>query len=100
MKSVLVQRAASAEFEEAIAFYETRRPGLGGEFREAVMEAIHRIRLHPSRFARYKRTRFRSCLVKRFPYVVYFGEFEDRIWVMAVAHGSRRPDYCRRRKLI
>ncbi|MEX2139672.1 MAG: type II toxin-antitoxin system RelE/ParE family toxin [Pirellulales bacterium] len=100
MKQLILQRAAEAEFEEAVAFYERRRAGLGGEFREAVMESIARIRRHPQRFARYKRSPYRSCLVKRFPYVIYFGETDDRIWVMAVAHGRRRPDYWRRRKLI
>jgi toxin ParE1/3/4 len=74
VKRLIIQRAAEAEFEEAVAFYENRRAGLGGEFREAVMEAIARIRVHPKRFARHKRTPYRSCLVKRFPYVIYFGD--------------------------
>ena len=100
MKWLRVQRAAALELEEAVAFYERRRTGLGGEFREAVTESIARIRSHPKRFARYKRSHFRFCLVKRFPYVIYFRETDDRIWVMAVAHGLRRPDYWRRRKLI
>jgi toxin ParE1/3/4 len=63
------------------------------------MESFARIRHHPQRFARYKRTQYRSCLVKRFPYIVYFGEFEDQIWIMALAHGRRRPDYWRRRQM-
>ena len=34
----------------------------------------------------------------RFPYSVYYEELEDRIWVAAVGHHSRRPGYWARRK--
>jgi toxin ParE1/3/4 len=100
VNQLVLQRTAEAEFEVAVGYYDRLRAGLGGELREAVMEAFGRIRRHPQRFARYKRSPYRFCLVKRFPYVIYFGETEDRIWVVAVAHGRRRPDYWRRRKLI
>jgi toxin ParE1/3/4 len=36
-------------------------------------------------------------LVKRFPYLVIFIEFERNVRVIAVAHGARRPDYWRDR---
>jgi plasmid stabilization system protein ParE len=32
-------------------------------------------------------------LLKRFPYLVVFRQIEDRIQVIAVAHGRRRPGY-------
>jgi toxin ParE1/3/4 len=100
VKQLVLQRAAEAEFEAAVAYYERCRAGLGGELREAIMEAFGRIRRHTQRFARYKRSPYRFCLVRRFPYVIYFGETGDWIWVMALAHGRRRPGYWRRPKLI
>jgi hypothetical protein len=36
-------------------------------------------------------------LVKRFPYLVIFIEFERNVRVIAVALGARRPDYWRDR---
>jgi toxin ParE1/3/4 len=41
----------------------------------------------------------RKLLLRRFPYLLIYREFEGRIWVVTVAHGHRRPGYWRRRKV-
>ena len=38
-----------------------------------------------------------NCLVRRFPYVVYFHDREELIYILAVAHGRRRTGYWRNR---
>ena len=40
MKPVLVRPAAAADIEDAYSWYETQRPGLGDEFREALRHAL------------------------------------------------------------
>jgi hypothetical protein len=45
----------------------------------------------------YKRE-FRFFRVRRFPFVVYYAELIDAIWVVAIAHGRRRPNYWRKRR--
>lgn len=47
MKSLQVAKPASEEFEAAIRWYEQRRPGLGGEFYDAVVAALELIGAHP-----------------------------------------------------
>jgi plasmid stabilization system protein ParE len=39
----------------------------------------------------------RRYLFKRFPYLVVFREINERIQIIAVAHGRRRPGYWKRR---
>jgi toxin ParE1/3/4 len=97
VKPVEFHEHAAREFEAAIEYYERAVPGLGSRFRRAVESAVLRIRRHPKRFAIHRKTPFRVCLVRRFPYVIYFHEREKLIYVMAVSHGHRRPGYWRYR---
>jgi toxin ParE1/3/4 len=99
MKPAFTDPEAQAEFEKGIAYYEEQRPGLGQEFREEVLRVIDEIRKNPFLGARYRRTEFRHFPMDRFPYVIYYVDLNDLIWVVAIAHGSRRPDYWRKRKL-
>jgi toxin ParE1/3/4 len=98
VKPALFHAEATAELDEAITYYEQRELGLGLDFLSVVMESVLRIRRFPKLGARYKNTRMRHTVVRRFPYVLFYREYADVIWIAAVAHGKRRPDYWRRRK--
>lgn len=93
-----ISAPASEEFTAAIRWYETRRPGLGSEFYDAVVRAIDVIRTHPEigtlRTGRFPHRRFR---VVRFPYTVVYRVREHDIYVVAIAHASRRPGYWKSR---
>ena len=82
-----------------MAWYERRQAGLGLDLELEVEKAIGRIRRDSSIGIHYRSTPFQFVRVKRFPYVVYFREFDDVIWVIAIAHGRRRPGYWKGRKL-
>ena len=92
MKPVVFLDAAMAEFEAAAEYYEQRVPGLGVEFQKAVAVAVHKIQDSPLRWMPYSK-RNRRLLLHRFPYLVIFSELEDKILIIAVAHGKRRPGY-------
>jgi hypothetical protein len=47
VKPLRISRPASAEFAEAVRWYEQKRDGLGGEFFDAVTHAIELIRSRP-----------------------------------------------------
>jgi len=99
MKPILFHDQARVELDEAAGWYERQRPGLGGEFRAAVEEAVARVQENPQLGSKFASTRFRYSLVRRFPYAVFYVECQQVIRVMAVAHGSRRPGYWRRRRV-
>jgi toxin ParE1/3/4 len=99
MKPVLFHDQARAELDEATGWYERQRPGLGAEFRAAVEDAVARVRENPRLGSKFAATRFRYRLVRRFPYVVFYVECQEVVRIMAIAHGSRRPGYWRRRRV-
>jgi toxin ParE1/3/4 len=98
LKPAIIQREAAVELEEDVVWYEKRQTGLGLDLESEVEKTIARVRRDPSIGMRYRNTPFQFVRVKRFPYVVYFREFDDAIWVIAIAHGRRRPGYWKNRK--
>ena len=47
MRPIRTSEPAVDEFGEAVRWYETRRPGLGGEFFDAVVATLSRIEANP-----------------------------------------------------
>ena len=98
MKPLIFHADAEAELLDAVEYYEARKEGFGADFRREIDAALARIAADPLQFAVSRIKGIRECPVKRFPYVLYYCEFADRIWVAAVAHQKRRPGYWSRRK--
>ncbi len=78
MKPVYFHPEAEAEFRAAIGYYEGQREGLGGEYRAEIEAAVRRIQQTPTAFAQYDDRGTRRCLVRRFPYTIYFAEYLGR----------------------
>ena len=87
---VTFHRAASAEFIEASAWYETKRVGLALEFMAEIDRCVSLASKHPHQFA-VVRGDVRRIVANRFPYSVYFRAEKHRIVVLAVFHSSRAP---------
>ena len=83
-------RAASAEFIEASAWYETKRVGLALEFIAEIDRCVSLASKHPLQFAVVCED-IRHVVANRFPYSVYFRAENHRIVVLAVFHGRRDP---------
>lgn len=83
---------AEAEFNEAVAYYNIQRPGLGEELAEEVGNTINRIIAHPEAWTTVSfSTRTRRCLTHRFPYAIVYQIREGILFVIAVMHLRRRP---------
>ena len=83
MKVLQISDPASEELREAVRWYEERRPGWGGKlFGEA----------------RTGRRPNRQLRVLGFPYKVAYRIRELDIYLVAVAHTSRRPAYWKDRR--
>lgn len=93
MKPVLFHSEAEWDLHQGILFYEKKRPGLGRELRQEVEETVRRIQLNPLTFPLHEDQETRKALVHRFPYTVFFIDFEDVLWIAAVAHQKRYPQY-------
>lgn len=80
---------AEAETLQTRDWYESRRAGLGAEFRAALDETISRIVGNPLIYRRV-RGETRRAILDRFPYAVYFRIVKNDILVLAV-HGRQHP---------
>jgi len=87
-----IHRAAETEFWEAVAYYEEKIPGLGLDFIEEIERSFEVIRSDPSRW-RIRDHGARRYNIDRFPYYIAYLDFPDHLWVVAIAHGRRLPEY-------
>ena len=83
---------AEAELVEAVQFYEQRLPGLGHRFSRAFEAAAARVHQTPTRW-RIVEGDVRRCLIRGFPYSVYYRALNDVLRILAVRHHRRHPDY-------
>lgn len=98
MTRLRFHRAASAEAEAAVRWYNERVPGLGNDFRAELEAAVGRVMEGPLVWpiSRYD-PRTRRHLLSRFPYSIVYVVRGDDVTVAAVAHAKRRPGYWRDR---
>ncbi len=95
--AVIFKPAARLEFEEAVAWYEGERHGLGREFKLEVKLALKRAVANPERFQRV-RGRAHKIRLRRFKkYAIYFAVKDDAFAVLSVFHASRNPAELERR---
>jgi plasmid stabilization system protein ParE len=83
---------ARAEFERSALFYDGKFPGLGLEFAAEVQAAVAFAYSHPEAGMPIS-DGFRRVLVRRFPYSVVYRSKGDSIYIIAVAHQRRHPNY-------
>ena len=83
---------ASEELIEAADFYEQRESGLGYRFLDALEDSIARLKVESCLAPSDEQGR-RKYLIHGFPYVVIYRIKGTVLYVLAVAHTSRKPDY-------
>ncbi len=97
MKPSIFHDDAQAEFDAAIGYYEEREIGLGLRFHAAIERAIQIIERHPRIGSPYKTTQLRRYVVAKFPYLIFYLELGDVVWIVAIAHSKRKPNYWKER---
>lgn len=87
---LIFQAGVRDEIDDAYAWHEMRREGLGEEFLSEVRRALDVIgrnpEIHPMTYKDVRHGR-----MKRFAYSVHYRVEPDRIVVIAVHHGRRDP---------
>ena len=81
---------AQAEFDEAIAWYDQGRAGLGAAFAQAVQDVLDEMSQSPQRYPIIDED-VREAPVAGFPSWVYHRVRPRQIVVIAVYHQSRDP---------
>ena len=84
--------AADAELSEAVAYYDDKAAGLGDRFLAEVKAATRSIERYPE-IAPIIEDGVRAKLLVQFPYSLLYVVEEHELYIVAVAHQSKRPVY-------
>ena len=88
--TVVFRSIARQEMDEAIPWYESRRPGLGIELAAEIETMLAGIAENPRQFSKIRGEARRAVLL-RFPYTIHFLIESSRIVVVAIFHAKRNP---------
>ncbi len=89
---VVYSKYAKQELFDAIDFYELEYLGLGKEFKAEIKQASFRILNRPLAWS-VERGNIRKCLLHKFPYKILYSVETDHIFIIAIAHQHRKPNY-------
>jgi toxin ParE1/3/4 len=97
--SVKLHSEAEAELQASVSFYRERGgPRLADRFKEHVEAGFKAILANPERFPPIRdipgMQKFR---LKHFPFSLLYIQRPDYVWIVAIAHGSRKPGYWKHR---
>jgi plasmid stabilization system protein ParE len=84
--------AADAELAEAVMYYDRKASGLGDRLIAEVKAATRSIEQHPE-MAPTIGDGVRAKVLVRFPYCVMYVVDPHELFIIAVAHQSKRPAY-------
>lgn len=91
--SYVFHPAAESEHLESVAYFESKRPGLGASYLVEFEKILGHVCESPQRYPIERKPDVRRILMKRFPYAVLYREVSGIVQVLAIAHHRRRPQY-------
>ena len=95
--NVEILQQAEDELNIAVAHYEDIEAGLGIRLKEEVRATIRWIAANPE-LPRLRLKGYRRVNLKVFQHYIAYFIWAETIWVVAIAHGRRRPEYWLKRK--
>ncbi|MDB6023135.1 MAG: type toxin-antitoxin system RelE/ParE family toxin [Pedosphaera sp.] len=94
-KALKLHAEARAELLESVVFYRERAgERWAGRFKQRVAEGLRAIAANPERYPPAQDLPgLQKMRIKQFPFTLLYVNRKDYIWIVAVAHGSRKPGY-------
>ena len=83
---------ATIELDDAIEYYELQLTGLGKKFFSDVIETLELISKFPQLFTQNS-DNTRKAVLRKFPYNLIYSLLNNNIYIIAVAHQNRAPEY-------
>lgn len=85
------------DIKDVLYKYDTISLKLGDKFLDQIWFAEARIFSNPTAFSKITKSGFRRCLLKKFPYKLFYRISENKIIVIALIHESRSNKYIQKR---
>lgn len=95
--TVVFLEEAKLELLDTISHYEGAHRGLGERFRTETARCILWVADHPELY-RLRPGGYRRINLRIFPYYIPYITRGTFLWILAVAHGSKEPEYWIRRR--
>lgn len=92
MANVVILSAAEADYVASLTWFAERSIEAANAFDVEFDQALQQIASDPERFPSCD-SRHRYYLLRRFPFRIIYRVVRSDIVIIAVAHGSRSPDY-------
>jgi len=92
-----LHRLARKEVGDAAAFYSERNASIAARFLDALERVLHQVARNPHRY-RLIEPNLHQTRIPGFPYVLIYRIDGSEVFVLAVKHDRRRPDYWRDRQ--
>ncbi len=89
---IIFSEYAVKELEDAVEFYDAEYVDLGQRFKKEIKSTVRRISDYPQAWS-IERGEVRKCLLHKFPYKLLYSIESDHIFIIAVAHLHREPEY-------
>ena len=90
--------AVEAELRDIQQYYDDRSPGLGAQFLDDFERQVLALAATPQRWMVVAGDT-RRCLMRRFPYIIYFRQLQEQgIRITVVKHQRRHPSLGRERR--
>ena len=89
-------KLAREELTAAAVYYEQQEEGLGARFLEAYKAAVAEVKANPKTY-RILLDDMHRFLMDRFPFALIYRVRGEEIFIVAVAHGRRKPGYWKER---
>ena len=83
---------ASIELDDAIEYYNLQSPGLGARFLDEILETIELVSRFPELWTQ-NTINTRKAVLRKFPFNLIYSRLEDKIYIIAIAHQNREPEY-------
>jgi len=96
-KPVSFHPEADLEYLSSLAWYKDRSRSAALDFEREFQRAVSAIAGAPERWPIYF-SRFRRYSLHQFPFSIVYRVVNETVFVLAVAHGHRRPGYWRKRQ--
>jgi len=97
MMEYIYHAEAFDEYREAVSHYKSISGNVANQFVINVEQAIALIREQPNAWMVVSKN-IRRSIVKGYPYSIFFSDYSEKIYILAIAHQKRKPNYWKKRK--
>ncbi len=82
---------AEQDLEDALIWYMNISEHLGRHFLTCVKERLKDLSKFPKMFAKSGSTNIRKCNVSPFPYLIFYQEIGNMVYILGIIHGYKNP---------